>query len=820
MAYIRNKEGRLEMHPLPPVTKGKICIIGESPNITELRKGEFFISTGADVLKQTLTKCGVRLEDCYFTVAVPFLMSKKNKKLSNERWEQERARLIQSIKESECSLVMPLGVLATGLLLNDKKVSVKKVLGNMLDIPELPGVKIIPNFHPAMLIHSPGNYKVFHNVINSVAQLYKGARLDPGTTRWFWVDTREKLLDLIETINKLPWVAADIETSSLNTKEAQLWVLGVWVEKNKIAVIPRELILAEPELINKLFDTKCSWVWHHGKYDTEVLHWRGFNKARLDHDTIYMHYCLNETNGTHGLGTCATIYLGAGEYKSKMNSEFAAITTEEDYLRKKEDLAERVAMDTDYTGQLFQIFSPRIFENENHSKLYHKLLMPGANLLRKVQMRGMKIDVPYLLQREPIYEQRIQEMTEAIQKSVEGLWDPERYKKETGAKSVSDKFKPTSVPQLKWLIYDRLNLQPKHKGAKKKGTGAEVLETIPNAPAFIHLLLDLRKIKKEYSTYVRNYLQCKDENDIVHPTFNLHITATGRLSCVEPNVQNVPSSKPDVRRAFIPRGKDRILMEVDYSGAELRVLAYVSGDQNLTRALVEGDPHGELAESIFGDAYRNADPKTKKLLRGRAKTVNFGVAYGREAPSIAEAFNISLEEAQSYISAWANMYPKAWAYLQSCEEDVRAGRPLTTLYGRYRRFGLIHIANFHDLVNEAKNFRIQSISSDNTLLSAIKADSYLEKNYKADIINLIHDSILIDCPSDPETVQAVARYMSNTMVQLPKEEYGCTVPSKSDVDVGPNWGTLAAYNIDKQTVVYNAVEYSYEEWITSQGVII
>jgi uracil-DNA glycosylase family 4 len=354
----KNEYGRLEMHPLPPVEQAKVVLIGEFPNVQELREGRYFISSGADALRATLDKCGINARDCYNTVAVPYLMSKVNKNIPAERFPRERQRVISEIKESGATLVMPLGTMATSLLLGSKSLTVTKVLGNVLDIPELPGVKIIPNYHPALLLHSPGNYKVFQNVIQTMAQFYKGVSVNPGVTKWHWVDTAHDLRVLAQKVNELPYIGADIETSSLNTKEAMVWVMGVAVSKNEVYVIPREMFITFPNLIRDLFSTECAWIWHHGKYDTSLLHWKGFDEARLDEDTIYLHYCLNETNGTHGLGVCATVYLGADEYKSKMNSEFAHIDTEEAYKQYKQDLAERVATDADYTLQLYEVFRP------------------------------------------------------------------------------------------------------------------------------------------------------------------------------------------------------------------------------------------------------------------------------------------------------------------------------------------------------------------------------------------------------------------------------------------------------------------------------
>lgn len=805
---IRNEYGRMEMHPLPPVTPAKVCIIGEYPNYTELQRGQYFISEGAHVLQETMRLAELPAEECYYTVAIPYLLNKKTKEVPQVRALKERQRLINEIKECGAEVVMPLGVFATQILLQEKGLTMNKVLGNVLSIPELPGVTILPNYHPAALLHQPAGYKVFQQVISGVARIAHGIPFTPGETK-YEVLRVEDFDALVEKLNSVERVAADLETSSLDRWKAIPWVLGLCYEKNKAVVITAE-VMKQIDM-NKLFATKCRWIWHNGKYDQEVCYWRGWS-CRVDGDTILAHYCINETSGTHGLGQLATLYLGADEYKSKMNSEFNVIVNWEEYIKHKADLIERVALDVDYTFQLSHVLETKVLEHPDWSRLYTKILLPASAFLCRVQQNGAKVDAKYLESRIPMYEHEIQLREQAIVRAAQPYWNPKLYMVEMGAKTAPPVFKPTSPKQLAWLIYKQLGLKPdlarpqRSASTKLYSTCAENLEAIPDPPEFLKLLLELRSFKKQYKTYCLSYLEKKDHDDLVHAVFNLYITATGRLSCVEPNLQNVPSSRPDLRRAFIPRGKDRILMEVDYSGAELRVLAFMSGDPALTKAVTEGDLHSEVAEKIFG-------PDFTKLQRGMAKTINFGIAYGRTGDSIDAVFGLEPGEGDKMIAMWAEMYPLAWKYLCSCADDVRSGRPLTTPYGRWRRFGLISQKDLDSMSNEAKNFRIQSISSDNTLIAAMEAEPKL-KEYDAYIINLIHDSILIDVPI--AHVQAVSQLMSSTMVSVPKRHLNCDVKFHSDTDLGFTWGDFVAYDNKTHTVSTKAGQIPFEEYVKKE----
>lgn len=804
----RNEFGRLAMYPAPEVRKAKICFVGDYPTMDELKAGQYFLGDPAEVLKRTLAKVEIPLNDCYLTNACDYLISKKSKNIQD--WDKQRKRVLDEIRQSEADIVVPLGALATGILLNSKAATMKKVLGNLIDIPELPGKTVIPNYHPSVLMHQAGHYKVYENVMRTIALYYRGGIRDPGKTTWE-IAVPEKLDEYIEKLEKAEYVGIDIESSSLNTKRALFWVMGISYAKNKSLVFDRDFFMQHRNKLQKLLLLKCKYVWHNGKYDTELLAWRGV-KARLDEDTILLHYCTNETSGTHGLGQIATLFLGADEYKSKMNSEFNVITDVDAYKSHRDDLIERVAIDADYTRQVYEKLKPIVSEHPDWSRLYDKILMPGSNFLRRVQMNGCKMDVPYLCQLQEQFSQEVEDLQTEVEEAAAPYWDMDLYKAQTGAKSASEIFKPTSPKQMAWMVYDRLQLKPTKR--KKRSTDEETLESIENPPAFVLKVLELRKAKKKLKTYVTSYLEKKDEKDLVHTTFNLHITATGRLSSTEPNIQNVPSSSPLLRRSFIPRAENRILMEVDYSGAELRVLAWISQDEALIKAVTEGDMHSEVAANIFG-------PNFTKLQRGIAKTVNFGIAYGRGANDLHNSFpEYSLEECQGWIEGWAKTYPKAWAYLESCIDNVKSNAPLTTIYGRHRRFGLVTAKQLKSLSNEAKNFRIQSISSDNCFLSAMEAEDKLRDEYDSYVINLIHDSILLDVPADPAIVKAVSQYMSEVMMQQPIKQFNCNVPFKCDTDLGPNWGDVCGYDNKTELVSTKNGEVPYVEFIKSYGISV
>jgi DNA polymerase-1 len=360
---------------------------------------------------------------------------------------------------------------------------------------------------------------------------------------------------------------------------------------------------------------------------------------------------------------------------------------------------------------------------------------------------------------------------------------------QSGAKTAPAEFNPGAPKQMAWMVFDRLKLKPRIK--KGKSTDKDILKSIENPPALVTKVLEYRAVQKEHSTYVIGLLDARDTDGRVRTTFNLHVTATGRLSSKEPNVQNQPAAHGvgNIRKAFIAK-PGYILGEMDYSSAELRWMAFLSHDKVLTEIFKSGrNLHKETATKLFGPHYT---PQQKM----RAKAVNFGIPYGREAASLAQEFNISIEEAEAMLNGWLNAYPQCRDYLKWCADQVALGNYLETPWGRRRRFGLVTPIKLHDLQNEAKNFPIQSASSDTLLWSAMKAEKRLKDEWDVSIIDLIHDSVLMEFPADPHIIQAAASYMNSVMVTTPIDLFQCEIPFKTDFEIGVNWGDLSGTEFD------------------------
>lgn len=292
-----------------------------------------------------------------------------------------------------------------------------------------------------------------------------------------------------------------------------------------------------------------------------------------------------------------------------------------------------------------------------------------------------------------------------------------------------------------------------------------------------------------------------DVYDLTVPTYNSFIANgvvshnTGRLSSADPNMQNIPTDTSIKNLFAAPPGY--IFVEVDQSQAELRVAAALSGDKALAEIYQKGlDLHTEVTIAIYGDAFLNCTNKEMRTrMRRDAKTVNFGILFGMTAKLLSSRLGITYDEAQRMIDIWFDRFPDVKRFLSHCRSMPAKRRHLQTVFGRRRRFPLITVENLHKLQNEAGNFPIQSVASDLTLMAGMSIDQELEA-MGALIVNIVHDSLLIQVPDNAMTIYNVVNIARNAMIQTAVDYLGDTVPFDADAKVGINWGDCHDYKLE------------------------
>lgn len=588
------------------------------------------------------------------------------------------------------------------------------------------------------------------------------------------------------------YMAVDIEARHTGWNGNKLLAIGIAISETESLTFTAltDFILV---MFQQLFNRRdVKFIWQNGKFDSGRLKFMNGLEVPVDEDTMLLHYIgINEKRGTHGLKDLGQLYLQAPAWEDELNGFKAQYCRDHKILLEEftYDLIPRKVLikylhkDCVATYRLLFVFK-KLARPESEF-MYDKLLKASI-AYRNVELNGIMIDQDYLEDLDFELEGKIKEATVMMEEASDRLWNPAQYVKDSGAKSMpKDKHVNIKSPkQLKWIL-------EKAVGHKISGTAADILEglaeEVEGEDNFVHALLRLRKLNKQMDTYVtglRNVL-CSDGR--VRGTFNLHGTETGRLSSSKPNMQNIPRDKT-IKNLFIA-SPGYALVELDYSQAELRVLAQLSGDPFMQQVYIDGkDMHDAVAEKMFGPDF---DSEQRNL----AKTINFGIAYGRGPDSLMDSFSITYSEAKKLIDDWFRPMPLVKQFIKNKRKEPFNGIPCTTVFGRLRHF-VITNDNRNHIENESINTPIQATASDCTLMSVIEIDKQIRlQGIDAGVINNVHDSILIEVRDTPEDIAAIVELGKRTMAEIPKKYIpDVVVPFKADVKVGYKWGDLEKWN--------------------------
>lgn len=618
-----------------------------------------------------------------------------------------------------------------------------------------------------------------------------------GPTKGLWNDslingvtyyTEQDCIDAIKKLRTYKVLSCDIETRNTGFDGNKVLLIGFAYsdyDSVVIANLASEKVLFE---LQQLFnDETITFTWQNGKFDTGRLQYLLGIYARVDEDTMLLHYVgINERKGTHGLKDMAALYLQAPKWEEKLDefkrkwclSHKVKLKDFQYDMIPSDILIPYLYRDTCATFQLGKRF--KNLARPSAMDIYYKLIK-AANVFRDIEIAGCLVDQDYMYQLQDDLDTLIVDAEREVARTAAQVWDPIAYAQETGAKAYVQTFSHKSPKQLKWMLE---KVTQTRIASTNADTLKELGERYPEIP-FIQAITNLRKYNKYMDTYVMGIQKVLNNDGRVRCTFNLHGTETGRLSCSEPNMQNIPRSKMIKNLFKAPDGYK--LVQLDYSQAELRVLAYLSQDEYLRETYREGkDLHDAMALKIFG-------PDFTKEQRVAAKTVNFGIPYGRGPGSMASKMGMSVADASRTIREWYAAAPGAKRYVDQMRRVPYASTPFATVFGRERHY-VITSDNRNHIENEAVNFPISSTASDLTMLSVCSIhDQLIAEGLDARIVNTVHDSIIIECIDEPESLKRVAEIGTETMASMPIK-YLCNpvldFPFKADVEIGQSWGAL------------------------------
>lgn len=623
--------------------------------------------------------------------------------------------------------------------------------------------------------------------------------------------TEEDILRTVATVRKVAQgnpLACDIESRRIEWEDNKLLSLGFATDINTCYAIYNIPVIgangaghstAVWEALEGLFgDENITFIWHNGKFDCGRLKYLCNFDAHIDEDTMLKHYCaINEKRGTHGLKDLGQLYLQAPAWEDELDR----IKKEHCKANKMrlgdfmyDDIPTSVLIpymqrDCIATMRLYRVFNKL---GRPEAEFIYRKLIEASNVYMRMELAGVRLDVEYLEDLEYELEQELKVATKHLDEVAAQIWDPMEYAAKTKAKAkLGDQFNIKSPKQLKWMLEKVL-------GYPVPSTDAATIEmlvdevdagviTNPMARDFLSAISSVRKNSKYMDTYVQGMRECMCRDIRIRGTFNLHGTETGRLSSSNPNMQNIPRDKKIKNLLCATPGYK--LLQMDYSQAELRVLALLSKDPWLIKVYVDGkDLHDAVATDMFG-------PNFDKEQRVMAKTINFGIAYGRGPGSIAQTFKKSMSEARAIIDKWFKPMPYVKAWIDGRRAMAKKGEPCVTIFGRERHF-VVTNEDLNHIQNEYINTPIQSIASDFTMFSLLDIDKFIrEEGLDARIVTTVHDSIIIEVKDEKELVDRVANKCLEIMANTPlKYIPDCPVPFKADAEVGYAWGKLQGWS--------------------------
>ena len=592
--------------------------------------------------------------------------------------------------------------------------------------------------------------------------------------------------------------AWDIETKRVHWEDNCILAIGCATDGNTAhAWYPEVKGVWSPQVVDSFAQTfktdreHMQFLWHNGKFDCGRLKYLWDIDVRVDQDTMLQHYSqISEVRGSHGLKQLGQLYLQAPAWDDVLDvqkkqwarankTKLADFTYD---MLDTETLIPYMQRDTIATYRLHEVFNK--LAREDSDKLYRNLIR-ASRVFMNIELTGQQVDFDWMDDVEYKLEKQIKQAEKDLHEASSTFWSREKYMKETGAKSAGEKFLPTSPAQLKWLLRQIT-------GESIESTDAMVIADLQERypeEASIQSLSTLRKANKYMKTYCTGLRDVVCGDCRVRGTFNLHGTETGRLSSSSPNVQNIP--RDPLIKNIIAASDGYELLQLDYSQAELRVLAIVSNDPFLIDTYNKGlDLHSAVAMDLYGPDFTSED-------RSICKSINFGIVYGRGPSSIAEHFDRTRAEAQQIIDAWFASKPGVKAYIDGQRAKAYAGEScIIPSTGRARHFVLTDDTAYH-VANEFVNTPIQSLASDCTLEAVCEIYEWIEES-KIDVrlVSTVHDSIILEVR--PQDLRGVAKHCMHIMSESPKKVFEMSelpIPFVADAEHGVRWGELTSFEL-------------------------
>ncbi len=605
--------------------------------------------------------------------------------------------------------------------------------------------------------------------------LFATKNIENTPHQYFLIDNKSKRNELITQLLKQKEICFDTETTGTDANNVEIVGMSFSFNAGEGYYIPFGTNWDESKSILQEFkpvfeNENILKIGQNLKYDLLVLKWYGVEVLGPKYDTMLAHYVI-EPEGKRSMDLLSAQYL-----------DYAPVSIT-DLIGKKgkgqgsmrdvelEKIKEYAAEDADITFQLKQIFVPRVKDKEVE-KVLEEIENPLVDVLTAMEFEGIRID-----------EQFLNDYAKELEREAKQC--EEKVYAQAGVR-----FNLASPKQLGEVLFDKLKIDPKAKKTKsgQYATGEDVLLKLAKANPIVDDILSFREYTKLNNTYVEKLpLLVNPRTGRVHTSYGQAIAVTGRLSSNDPNLQNIPirtSIGREIRKAFIPRNDDFVLLSADYSQIELRIVAAISGDENMCAAFRDGiDIHTATAAKVFNVGAADVT----KEMRYKAKSVNFGIIYGQGAFGLAENLGIPRAEAKEIIDNYKLQFSGIQKYMDSTTNFAREHGYVQTLMGRKRWLRDINSGNFTVRAfaeRNAINSPIQGTAADMIKLAMIKIQKeFAKKNFKSRMLLQVHDELVFDVHNDEiEIIKPIIKQCMQTALPLPNG-----VPTDCEMGVGKSW---------------------------------
>ena len=594
------------------------------------------------------------------------------------------------------------------------------------------------------------------------------------------IDTEKKLSDLVKALNKAKIISFDTETTSTEEMQADIVGISLAVKEGEGYYIPIGHIAGNNLPLKQVIDAlkepmtnpKIGKVAHNAKYDYIILAKAGLYVTPLTFDTMLAEFIIDPSSRHLGLKNLAFVKLGEemthieeliGKGKKQISMAEVAI----------ESVAPYAVADAETTLRLMPITEKEL-KRVNGEKLLQEIDLPLTPVLADMEMTGISLDLPF-------FEKMSKELTKRLGEIEKQVYE-----------MVGKPFNINSTQQLSDVLFKTLGLEPPDKNNKTASghysTAAGVLDELSGKHPVVDLILENRELSKIKSTYVDALPPAVDSKGRVHTSYSQIGAVTGRLSSNNPNLQNIPirtETGRKVRNGFIA-GKGNVLLSVDYSQIELRIVAHMAQDEGMLAAFrADEDIHATTAGAIYGVS---PEAVTKEMRR-HAKAINFGLIYGMSAFGLTRSTDLTLSEAETFVKTYFTKFPGVKQYLDGIKKQAASQGYVETLLGRKRYFPALQSKQNVQIKNreerEAINAPIQGTAADIMKIAMLRIPNALAKaGLKGKMLLQVHDELVLECPK--AELKETARVVQETMANA----YELDIPLSTEARYGENWGEM------------------------------